>query len=216
MDLIPNDADKPTISAVLMSDHYSKAAKAFWQHTGEGISSRRAEYCFRAFNAGTLAVEGASKNLSSDDNEGQILLKGPRRYQKGVPLDAQTSMAAVSHSTAGQSNGKDLVHFVEERFGRNLDIALSEGAKCSIRKRIAGAFRTEAECIGSGGFGHPTLDGSNDSNETNEDVQQRGLEGVSADDVYLYPCGMNAIFHAHQLLLSCRSITRSVNYGYVL
>lgn len=38
------------IYPVFFSSEFLKAAKAFWQHTGEGISSRRAEYCHALFD----------------------------------------------------------------------------------------------------------------------------------------------------------------------
>ena len=29
----------------------------------------------------------------------------------------------------------------------------------------------------------------------------RGVQGLSEEDVYLYPCGMSSIYHAHQIAM---------------
>jgi cystathionine gamma-synthase len=42
----------------------------------------------------------------------------------------------------------------------------------------------------------------------------RGVTGLDEDDVYLHPCGMNAIFSAHQLLLRSREPRKSIVFGF--
>lgn len=44
----------PKVSAVIYPEEYWPVAKDFWQHSGEGISSRRAEFCQRALEDGSM------------------------------------------------------------------------------------------------------------------------------------------------------------------
>ena len=206
VDLYPNDAEKPIVSAVVMAEQYVRLAKSFWQHTGEGISSRRAEYCWRAFKAGTLAAQDQGQSRVVREMVSKVVQKGPRRYQKGVAADTEPANSQEPPATVADSRNKDAIHFVEERFGRNLDITLAESAKCAIRKRIAGALNADGDC------GMPA---SVPGFQNGSSVKIRDIRDLSADDVYLYPCGMNSIFHAHQLLMAARVLAKSITYGYV-
>ena len=165
----------------------------YWQHSGEGVSSRRAEYCHKAFENGTLVAREFVHATSQDST----VCKGPRRYQKNGSVDLKTS----SQTDRPMTDKQDFVQFVEERFGRNLDISLAYKAKKAIRKRIAGALcvnveLTEALDINGG---------------TDEACPGRSL---SEDDVYLYPCGMSSIFNAHRILMSCRGSIKSISFGF--
>ena len=200
VDLYPNDALHAIISAVLFPAHSSKYAKAFWQHTGAGISSRQAEYCHQAFVGRRLSIKRAVDfDLPS---ETVSPLKGPRRYTKesnteGLEPTVPAPVAEVHETTR---NGLHL--FVEERFGRNLDIRLAESAKLAIRRRIANALVSNA------------LQDEASKPPDHHQVDDKNNSVLSADDVYLFPCGMNAIFHAHQLLMACRGEAQSISYGY--
>ncbi|KAK1017410.1 Cystathionine gamma-synthase, partial [Friedmanniomyces endolithicus] len=72
----------PRVTAVVYPEELWPTAKAFWQHTGEGISSRQADFCKRAFDDGSM-VESGSVSPSGTPR----LSKGPRRYQKHVSVD---------------------------------------------------------------------------------------------------------------------------------
>lgn len=187
---------KPIISAVLFPQDHSKIAKTFWQHSGDGISSRRAEYCHKAFNDGHLAANGVSRKKT----KGTGLLspsKGPRRYQKKDSLD--TSAQETSDGTSNLER-KDSAQFVEERFGRNLDVSLAANAKLAIRRRIAGALTANVDL-------HEALLMSKPP------TRQAQVGGFTEDDVYLYPCGMSSIFNTHRTMMSCRGPRKSVSYG---
>ena len=101
-----------------------------------------------------------------------------------------------------------LARYVEERYGRNLDLSLAPLAKLAMRRRIAGVLAEQpGEAIAV------------------EDIQNaqgaestRGVQGLTEDDVWLYSCGMNAIFHAHQLVMGTRKaegkpVGKSVCFG---
>ena len=182
---------KPTISAVIFPKEDFKIAKAFWQHSGDGISSRRAEYCHKAFRDGHLAVK-TSKN---QHNEEAMVCKGPRRYQKMHPVDT------TPESQNDPLDAKDYVRFVEERFGRNLDLSLAKQAKQAIRKRIAGALNTN----------EISLDLIDDLKPLKRSNQARN---IFEDDVYLHPSGMSSIFNAHQILMACRGSMKSISFGF--
>ena len=187
---------KPIISAVLFPRDHAQIAKTFWQHSGDGISSRRAEYCHKAFVGGRLA----SKEVACENINGRSFVspcKGPRRYQKRDSLDMS------SHKTidvTGGLEGEDSVQFVEERFGRNLDVSLATKAKLAIRRRIAGALTANVDL-------HEALQ------MPKPPTRKAQVEGFSEDDVYLHPCGMSSIFNTHRTMMACRGPRKSISYG---
>lgn len=91
---------------------------------------------------------------------------------------------------------------MEERYGRNMPLTDVAIAKRTLRRRIAGVLTHEDE---SSPTGEDTLRPSN-----------RGVEGVTEDNVYLFPTGMSAIWHAHQLCLNAFPPAMSVSFGYVV
>lgn len=187
---------KPIVSAVLFPRDHAHFAKVFWQHSGDGISSRRAEYCHKAFDDGHLAAVGATcqqvNGCSSISPS-----KGPRRYQK---KDSADMSAHKTVDFASALERKDSVQFVEERFGRNLDVSLAANAKLAIRRRIAGALTANVDL-------QEALEMSQ------APTRNAQVEGFSEDDVYLYPCGMSAIFNTHRTLMACRGQKKSISYG---
>ncbi|KAF2155354.1 cystathionine gamma-synthase-like protein [Myriangium duriaei CBS 260.36] len=188
----------PQISAVLFPESYWPHAKAFWQHTGEGVSSRRAEFCEQALSEGRMVEKSTIQDTPR-------MKKGPRRYQKRVSISGVDG--DLDGSANGQTNGNtnvdtiDPARFVEERFGRNLNATLAEQAKLAIRRRIAGSLSSDMDL-------HEAL-------EQPEEVEKiRVKDNFSVDDVYLYPCGMNSIFHAHRNLMLARGPMKSIMYGF--
>ncbi|KAF6219299.1 hypothetical protein HO133_005124 [Letharia lupina] len=188
---------KPIVSAVLFPQDHAKIAKTFWQHSGDGISSRRAEYCHDALNEGRLTTKGVACEKS---NAHSFISpsKGPRRYQKKDSVDL--SAHKTSEATYGLE-GKDSKQFVEERFGRNLDVSLAANAKLAIRRRIAGALTANVDL-------HEALKMSKPP------ARKAHVEGFSEDDVYLYPCGMSSIFNTHRTMMACRGPRKSISYGF--
>ena len=209
LDLYPSsDGDNPIsktqdrgrralISAVLFPESHVKTAKTFWQHAGDGISSRRAEYCLKAFEEGQLSVLESSSGTTNEPS----ICKGPRRYRKTSSVDVKDGVDEETLSSLAPTDGRDFLHYVEERFGRNLDIKLATKAKDAIRRRIAGAL-----CAGVD-F-DPTTDGPKVSK-----TAEQGRR-ISESDVYLYPCGMSAIFNTHRTMVSVRGQLKSVSFGF--
>lgn len=102
-----------------------------------------------------------------------------------------------------------LARYVEERYGRNLDLSLAPLAKLAMRRRIAGVL---AEQPGQ------AIAVEDIQNAPQGGESTRGVQGLTEDDVWLYSCGMNAIFHAHQLVMGTREaegkpVGKSVCFG---
>ncbi|SJX64314.1 probable STR2-Cystathionine gamma-synthase [Sporisorium reilianum f. sp. reilianum] len=262
-------------------------AKSYWQHTGDGISSRQADRCLSlleqsksaehdvaAKNDGSAsdaaATAAAAANGTSQDDiykkPASTASAGKRFYNRytrtnsaasgvlatntsptsSVPQTPSSSGilqrpsttadtddgAAVSASVASLSGvhaatavrssstatpleqGDDLVTYVEERYGRNLPLSSAPSAKLALRRRIAGTLLS---------------DRSEDSatKPPGDQVGETGRTGtgVTEDDVFLFPCGMSAIFHAHQLAMraapllsrsptTVREVGKSICFGF--
>ncbi|KAL8633239.1 hypothetical protein Q9189_000960 [Teloschistes chrysophthalmus] len=170
------------ISAVVYPKAYSPVAKSFWQHTGEGISSRRAELCHKAFNDGFLAPRATNRHGTDSQRPStdQRSCKGPQRYQKRPSAKNEKNSFEANSVSCGltareqQQNIIEGAQFIEERYGRNLDLSLAAKAKIAIRKRIAGALTPEFKCD------DPTAEA-----QLPADIKQ--FPRVAEDDVYLFP-----------------------------
>ncbi|KAI0098815.1 pyridoxal phosphate-dependent transferase [Nemania sp. FL0031] len=200
----------PSISAVLFPQDLFPVAKQYWQHSGDGVSSRRAEFCHGLFRDGLLVLDNRSPSPRSLHQ--QKMRRGPKRYQRAASIDE--AEAPNGHgSSHGGANGKtsppaeeladslESSRFLEERYGRNLDVSFVENAKSAIRRRIAGVLTTDIDLASKS---LPVMESN-----------ARGISNLQEHDIYLTPCGMNAIFLTHQALLKARSPPqKSVNFGF--
>lgn len=190
-----------TISAVVYPSEVFPIAKQYWQHTGEGTSSRRAEFCHGLFKD-DLLIPAARSRTPPEASQGRPF-RGPRRYTRPGSIDGVSSAAP---STLKQPSPETPVEslessrFLEERFGRNLDLSMVERAKSAIRRRIAGAMAHDVD-LNNGPL--PAMTSNT-----------RGMPNLEENDVYLYPAGMNAIFNAHRALLHAREPAQSINFGF--
>lgn len=136
--------------------------------------------------------------------------RGPKRYQRGS-VD-QTFLTGKKFTSEGVENSqlplqngtaetRESTQFLEERFGRNLDISFVDNARLAICRRIAGSL------VGQ-------VDLAVEPSPTRMTSNSRGVKGVSNDDVYLYPCGMNAIFNTHRMLLESGGQLKSISFGF--
>lgn len=196
----------PCISAVVFPKEYFPVAKQYWQHSGDGVSSRRAEFCHTLFQEGLLVDR---EGLRDTPDGYQKLCKGPRRYQKGSidktspksrsngPVTSENNLDSAANGT---SETRESSQFVEERFGRNLDVSFVDSANSAIRRRITGSLLGEVDLASTS---RPKMDSN-----------MRGVAGLSEEDVYLYPCGMNSIFNAHRMMLEARGPLKSISFGF--
>lgn len=240
-------------------------AKQFWQHTGDGISSRVAERCLTLL--GVIDCDGAELPTSvveaTAEPPAKLSRYGAKNKHYGTKPSATTSTPnaldasvidptsipssklrysttlprARSASNSGDSSPPSLANsidslpsrrtptlpptvaqteqdedvltrYVEERYGRNLDLSLAPLAKLAMRRRIAGVLReTPGQAIPV-----ETIEGVDGEEST------RGVVGLTEKDVWLYPCGMSAIWHAHQLVMGAKErqgmeVGKSVCFG---
>lgn len=198
----------PSISAVLFTPEVFPFAKQYWQHSGDGVSSRRAEFCHDLFKESILVPEG---KVSSPKPPQQKLGRGPKRYRRQASVDEHPNGPTNGHHhypvtrdvTAEEETADNIEssRFLEERYGRNLDLSLVPNAKSAIRRRIAGVLIADGELDSTTAL--PTMDSN-----------ARGISNFKEDDIYLVPCGMNAIFTTHQTLLKAREPRKSINFGF--
>ncbi|KAI0157033.1 PLP-dependent transferase [Hypoxylon sp. FL1284] len=198
----------PSVSAVLFNDEAWPFAKQYWQHSGDGVSSRRAEFCHGLFKEDMLVPE---EKTSPSRPPQQKLGRGPKRYRRDASIDHTNGSNGAGHRqypvTADAPVENDTTdtlessRFLEERYGRNLDLSLVPNAKSAIRRRIAGVLTTDIELDSTTSL--PTMDSN-----------ARGISNFKEDDIYLVPCGMNAIFTAHQTLLKAREPRKSIDFGF--
>jgi cystathionine gamma-synthase len=188
-------------------------AKQVWQHSGNGFSSRRAEFCLKAFQDGLLECADAATNQNSvgPHMNGHLVeqsySKGPRRYQR------RGSQNSIVHNVNPQTpprtpdtqesevNGEDYTQFIEERFGRNLNAGLTKAAKLAIRRRIAGCLIDDVDV--------------DEALQKSDCATNRRSNDLTEEDVYLYPTGMSSIFNTHRILLaSAPTPLKSICFGF--
>lgn len=191
------------LSCVFFPEGHFGIAKQVWQHSGDGISSRRAEFCLNLLKEGFL--EPSNQPMKAKPGDGMIH-KGPRRYQRGgsqseiiQEIDGKQPIIASQNLQAPE--GKEYSQFIEERFGRNLNAVLASQAKLAIQRRIAGCLLDDVE-----------LD---KAPEHSSDCRAHRIHGLTPDDVYLFPTGMSAIFNTHRILRAAVSESRkSICFGF--
>ncbi|TPX68687.1 hypothetical protein SpCBS45565_g02907 [Spizellomyces sp. 'palustris'] len=188
------------IYVVLFPCEAKGIAKQFWQHSGEGISSRFAEHCLRVLDANDRSKDFAAPV------PGVRGMSNPR-YRKGAYLpEGQQQHLATAEGQAVR-NEQDL--YVEERFGRNLDVRQADDAKQRLKKRIAGVLGdADNESSIFNEIGPSIIEGASSN------LGGRGILGIADNDVYLFPTGMSAIYNAHRIARKIHPNKKSVQYGF--
>lgn len=226
-----------TFYAVLLPLDAVSVGKQYWQHTGDGISSRFAERCLALLHPvvqkQSAAVAAPPRSASNSRSTSTRGFSRNRHYARGNS-DVLDSLVGSSSNASSSSNidsrpaptpsaqiniDEDAEveamprAYVEERYGRNLPGTLGPLAKAALRRRIAGVLREQHQTDSASKISSPlSLDQlSLDDEEAvlnksggravSSATSTRGVLNLAAEDVYLYPGGMSAIFHAHQMLL---------------
>ncbi|KAL9114158.1 MAG: hypothetical protein Q9227_001930 [Pyrenula ochraceoflavens] len=189
-----------SLSCVFYPAAHAAVSKQVWQHSGDGVSSRRAEYCFKALQEGLLHANGKPVRPTIQCSRSG---KGPRRYQKEV-LPPDTNSHRQMDTTEDQAidmgaDSKEHAQYIEERFGRNLNAIQASKAKLAIKRRIAGTL---------------TEDQDLDLALETPDQGTRRVKGLTEDDIYLFPSGMSAIFNTHRMLLASHEPRKSICFGF--
>ncbi|KAG7195739.1 uncharacterized protein KQ657_002122 [Scheffersomyces spartinae] len=155
-------------------------AKQYWQHSGEGISSRMGEYLLREL----FQKEKTTRKLATLKQELQV-----QRIQRKSPS------LSKSFSSTQEEVDNEYFAFIEQKFGRVLDLKFALEAKRALRRRICGKA-------------------DKSRNQIEELEKSKRGKSLSETDVYLLPSGMNAIFTAHQALLQLFPNRESVCFGF--
>lgn len=183
-----SDIDCIELQILLFAKDDFPAAKQFWQHTGDGVTSRQAERAL-AF----LGEAPAGRSAPAASQAGKPVTGRNRHYARDSRYS--TPQTPTSPTTPGEPAEEktisvpedvaaaDLGTYLEERYGRNLPLFNAPLAKQALRRRIAGGLLP------------------NDADFEQGDIA-RG--SVTPDDVYLYPGGMSAIWHAHDVARRAR------------
>ncbi|KAJ2004267.1 Cystathionine gamma-synthase [Coemansia thaxteri] len=187
LDAVGSVLESPvTIYCVLMPEDLFPLAKQYWQHTGNGISARLADYCLHVARINeeheqeTKPYSPAARNGAARRGKGS----GYHRKPTGPSAVAET----LSPETDIEADA-----YLEERFGRNCEPRHAAAMKAVLRRRIAGVLSKE---------------------ELKQGAQvERGVAELSSDDVYLMATGASAVFYSHQALLTMRS-GKSVCFGF--
>jgi cystathionine gamma-synthase len=197
------------VQILLFAKDFWPIAKAFWQHTGDGICSRMADRAL-AFLGETPAGTELAQTLTVPERRPSKALPSTknRHYSRHPSIPTPTSppiaQTTPSDHVAEENLTADLTTYLEERYGRNLPLFNAPLAKQALKRRIAGGLLpSDAD------FGRV------------EDMARGAGEGrraVVPEDVYLYPGGMSAIWHAHNICRKARRASgqldgKSICYG---
>lgn len=187
---------------VLFPTSQWKHAKAFWQHTGMGISSRLADHCLDLLN---------KQRPSFDSNSPPASPRGRNRHYFSKSRSI-TSATEITETIANKMSKMDQLNveensYLEERYARNLPASAATDAKKTLKRRIAGVLLREGEhqprcLIKESPPASPMIGPST-----------RGVANISEDDVFLLPGGMCAIWHSHQTLLKSLGSRKSICWG---
>ncbi|RAH66168.1 PLP-dependent transferase [Aspergillus aculeatinus CBS 121060] len=185
-----------SISAVILQEDLFPIAKQYWQFRRQDLkSTSRVLDGFCAHRTGIADV-----GTVAADSE---LRRRPRGYQRDSAIDRRRTSPEAEKNHKAATESWEETQFLEERFGPNLDLSFVDNARIAIRRRLAGYLVDEMDPTSTAAV-------EKSSSQTNS----RGVTGLSDDDVYLYPCGMDAIFNTHWLLLAVRGQRKSISFGF--
>lgn len=160
-------------------------AKAYWQHSGEGISSRMGAYLLRElFNtASNKSAHTASK----------LELQAKKIQARSPSLSKSLKKPSFGENDEAD---REFNTFIEQKYGRILDLKFADKANIALRRRISGKV-------------------DKSKNQIEEMEKAKRGKNLSETDVYLYPTGMAAIFHSFLAIsLIWEKPKKSVCFGF--
>ncbi|RKP35034.1 pyridoxal phosphate-dependent transferase [Dimargaris cristalligena] len=178
------------IYAVFYPDTTAMAGtvKLFWQHSGEIISSRLAAYCLRVIHGTASGSDGPVRSAVPPSSQAQ----GGSSPSSNSP--SEPSVSKTPRQVAGDDAPiEDVSDYLEFRYGRNTDIQLANDCKLLLRRRIAAAVA------------HPHPDHHYLASTTDPANTSPHSPLLTAEQVYLFPTGMSAIYNAHRFLQHARN-----------
>ncbi|EGV65776.1 Cystathionine gamma-synthase [Yamadazyma tenuis] len=121
-----------TIGVVFFPTSVASLAKNYWQHAGEGISSRLAEYLLK-----TLFDESSSGQHSIKFNP--VDLGASKSELQAKKIQALSPSLSVRKPRKDENMQESDIH-IEQKYGRVLDLKFGDAAKTALRKRITGGL----------------------------------------------------------------------------
>jgi len=220
---VPCGDEQLHIYPVFMQEEHASWGKQFWQHTGDGISSRFAARCLSSLKSPPPSAppRGSASNRGFARN---------KHYAKSSVSDldsfSSTDTSPTSATFDENKTEDDPIRYVEERYGRNLARRLAPLAKVALRRRIAGVLQdSPMETVSSEYASTSSLDYKKEATSlahaASADVYsyKSSRIGINEDDVYLYSAGMSAIYHSHKLAMQHqldqnRPVGKSICFGF--
>lgn len=202
------------LSVVFFPKVCASVAKQYWQHTGEGISSRFASYCLTIINNASINANPLSARKSNENPRYHISGNAIKSIHSPAygQISSNNSDESISKTSSKEDEDVELETYLEERFGRNLDFSLAWEAKIAVRRRIAG-------CLDEG----VVIENLEDDN-LREVIAKNPIgcdsnntkHGLTENDVYLFPCGMSAIYNAFRLVryLKPDNLQKTIQFGF--
>lgn len=183
-----------TVGIVFFPASEFTLAKQYWTFAGEGVTSRMAEY--------------VTKELFAEDSRDQARRASKTKQElqvESIQKKSPSISASMRTNSLGQNEEveKEFNTFIEQKYGRVLDLKFAADAKLALKKRISGkADQSLRERLA------PL------EKDLAPEVSKRGIH-IGEKDVLLYPTGMSAIFHAHQALLAVNDAPKkTVCFGF--
>ncbi|CAG8634732.1 3425_t:CDS:2, partial [Racocetra fulgida] len=169
-----------TLHIIFFSKEAFSVAKSFWQHTGDGISSRLAEFALNILQ--TKSNEQYTKNFYEVSTKRASFCKRYSSIQTSYSrnLDCEpkgtlfTDITSIDDSSFVEQN-----FYVEERYGRNLPISFAEKAKLELRRRIANSLKIEEN--------KDRLDNIISISAELSVITERLVKDVTENEVFLFP-----------------------------
>jgi cystathionine gamma-synthase len=143
-------------------------------------------------NTGSPLLDRAQSKAPVYSRNRHYSKKGATPTTAGATPHPTNIPETTGETVSGENLTPDLTTYLEERYGRNFPLFNAPLAKQAIKRRIVGGLLPSDEDFG----------------KVEDVVRGAGVGGkvVVEDDVYLYPCGMSAIWHAFDI---CRKVRRA-------
>ncbi|UZJ52962.1 hypothetical protein CBS101457_002282 [Exobasidium rhododendri] len=230
-------ASKLVIHIVLFPKSAFPLAKSFWQHTGDGISSRMAAACLDLLErAEKLKNAGVPKQMNAHSRQSSA--NGSVQQQEGVDIGAPVSRnySRNRHYSRGNGSGTSVPTSSSTSFSTLTTMADTSPPSSSSSRAQAALSEAEMDKLCADhstyleeryGRNMAAVEAprakralrkriagvASDEVEAEADVMDRVGDATKEEDVYLYGTGMSAIFHAHQLAMAFKE-EKSVCFGF--
>ncbi|WFD34831.1 cystathionine gamma-synthase [Malassezia cuniculi] len=221
-----NSSEAPIqLHCVLFPGDLWPHAKAFWQHTGLGISSRLADECLRIL-AHNESILGGCSEILKDGRRGLPAVPargggfGRSRYQRPMtssifaPASSEPSRAAspapsTSTSTSSSSTSASMFMSAIDHQEDELTVEHAMYVEERFGRNLPFEQASLAKCALRRRIAGTLLSsGGLEDALGSAPVASVRHGGISEDDVYLFATGMASIYSAHQVAMLERAVAQ--------